>query len=1089
MSEPILLLPQLKADADVKSGDRPGEWNLQGSKTFGDVATSLSYESPGAVKNISSVPTMWARPLTLEMVLYDQQHSLRAQMVEEWQGMLAAISLAELRGFPITAQLIELGKLQQKEDFARSLYELLPDFQGRNLYTLDGKNPWEDIYIFLWDKKPIGMTSPSTIVVPSEEGNWDGLPWWNSSEQRLRSPISHLNKNEQALLWCWLDNLNKALNNHGGDMKAINIMKGLLGDFQGRLTRIPEQTLTLSDNPVFFEVAIKRGVLEALNYPVKAPERDSSVQLIPSREKLDPPKLPLLIYDPEIAKIWGENPQNIWIHRGKTLAALRPEELPNLKEQWSPEVILVEPKDLFLPELKFIDQDDALPGALLPEFQEPLVFNNQRITPLIPLNSLLLDYLSPEALLKKIIFQTCKTAEGIKIRVTLDLPLSGVKDDTAYENYRLYKDYDLKEENSLGDQLPVLQIWPHFRKADWQEYYIFYYDGELGEQTFQVTCPEAKYAHSFQEGFGTFQMYSMESFPEYLPCTDFNHEPIGLILCQSPPIIVRPHNSWQVGVDFGTSFTNIYVNDNQIPKPLKPENLQLQVTKPPRETRINVLFENFIPENFIPEDKPLPISSVLTTRGKNINNKKMFPILDARMYIPDNLRFRPQESWMKTNLKWELDNRLDNEVFLKHLALHITALAAKAEVNQIKWVLSYPSAFSKGDILNYSKVWSDLTKELAKNTGIKQNFPDIESDFRTESLAIAQYFADFEDRDLVYSTCIDMGGRTSDISIWENNRLVHQCSVQLAGRDIFSQFLKLNTKFAEQKLGLASRDWKGLGDGAFNAKLDVWLRLKSQDWLADQRALLEEDEEFQGLVQLTTLGFAGLYYYVGILLKTLYKTGKYNREQITPVYLGGNASRFINWLDSRGNFDRYSELNELLSRMLSKGSSFDDTEEITNLSQNPKDEAACGLVMSDTKLKGLGRKVKDPIISGEAYEINGTKFPSDSRIDFIIDKEADEEIENVEKFKIPQLEEVPKFLYEYHKAIRDLDLESILPLKGYKRSKKQSDNSKLWQATQRELEKTLLTIKGDSKKIRPESTFILGLKAMLKVLGKQWAEK
>lgn len=54
--------------------------------------------------------------------------------------------------------------------------------------------------------------------------------------------------------------------------------------------------------------------------------------------------------------------------------------------------------------------------------------------------------------------------------------------------------------------------------------------------------------------------------------------------------------------------------------------------------------------------------------------------------------------------------------------------------------------------------------------------------------------------------------------------------------------------------------------------------------------------------------------------------------------------------------------------------------------------------------------------------------------------------------------EVPKFLYEYHQAIRNLDLESILPLKGYKGNKEQSENPKLWQSTQRELEKSLLYI-------------------------------
>ena len=817
----------------------------------------------------------------------------------------------------------------------------------------------------------------------------------------------------------------------------------------------------------------------------------SSVEIIPSQEKRDKTKLPLLIYDPEMAKVWGENLQNIWIYGGQTLASLRPEELPKLKEKWSTEVILVEPKDLFLPELKFIDQDEALPGALLPKFKEPLVFNNQRITPLIPLHPLLLNYLSPEALLNKLTFQTRKTAEGIKIRVTLDLSLSGVKNDKAFENYRLYQDYELKVENSLGDQLPVLQIWPHFRKAGWKQYYVFYYDGELGEQTFQITCPEAQYAHRFQEGFGTFQMYRMETFPEYLPCTDFNNELIGLILFQSAPA-VRTYQSWQIGLDFGQSFTNIYVNSDQdvISKPLTLENLQFQVTKSPIETRQNVLFENFIPESFIPEDKPLPIRSALTTRGKNPNNKKMLPILDGRIYIPDNLRFRPQESWMKTDLTWSSDNQEYIEVFLKHLALHITALAANnGGVREIQWAVSYPSIFSERDIRNYASLWRDITQELQQKTGIIHNSPEIGlENFRTESLAFAQYFADFEDRDLIYSTCIYMRDGISDISIWDSNSLVHQCSVQLAGRDIFSQFIKLNPKFAEQKFGFNSRDWKGMGDGVFDQSLDIWLRFKSENCLLEQDSLLEEDEDFQGLTQLMNIGIAGLYYYIGVLLNVLYREAKYERGQITPVYLGGEDSRFINWLDTRGGFYQFSEINELLSRMLSKGSGFDDTEEITYLSHNPQNEVACGLLMSKTKLQGLPRKSIDPIISGEAYQINGIEFDKYSRINFIHGQQ-EEEIENITEFKIPQLEEVPKFLYEYHQAIRDLDLESTLPLQGYKRSKQQSDNTKLWQATQRELEKTLLTIKGDSKKIRPESTFILGLKALLKVLGKQWAAK
>ena len=144
---------------------------------------------------------------------------------------------------------------------------------------------------------------------------------------------------------------------------------------------------------------------------------------------------------------------------------------------------------------------------------------------------------------------------------------------------------------------------------------------------------------------------------------------------------------------------------------------------------------------------------------------------------------------------------------------------------------------------------------------------------------------------------------------------------------------------------------------------------------------------------------------------------------------------------------------------------------------------ACGLVLNETKLKGLGRKVKDPIIAGETCCINGEEFTAEHRLT-LGDRDED-----ITEFTIPKLVEVPKFLYEFHQAIRDLELESITGLENYKMSPETDDHSKLWQETQRELNKTLLNLKGDSRNIRPESTFILGLKALLTVLGKQWVEQ
>ena len=118
-----LLLPKLKDDCDVKSSN-PGNWDSQAPTTFNQVASSLDYKAPGEVKNISSVPTVWARPLSMEMALHNDAYPIREQMIIQWQGMLAVLALAEVRGFPIKAQLLELGTKKDHHIFARSLYEL-----------------------------------------------------------------------------------------------------------------------------------------------------------------------------------------------------------------------------------------------------------------------------------------------------------------------------------------------------------------------------------------------------------------------------------------------------------------------------------------------------------------------------------------------------------------------------------------------------------------------------------------------------------------------------------------------------------------------------------------------------------------------------------------------------------------------------------------------------------------------------------------------------------------------------------------------------------------------------------------------------
>ena len=1078
-SSSFLLLPQLKGDRDIRS-DGTGNWALHPETAFQNVAVSLEYQAPGELSSVSSVPTMWAHPLTVEMALHNPKHPIKDQVVEQWRGMLAAIALAAVKGFPLKVKRIQLGKLAY-HPFDRALNRLVPDAVN-SLYdsrATGEKHPWRDLFVFLWKNKPVGMTSPSTLVVPSEGANWSGLRWYDPSVRMLRSPQSELTTEDKEQLWLWLQNLQleMAKPELAGNTQAANTLTRLLDEFKADLLPTPpEANLQLSNDDEYFGRPINRGLLRALNKPIQPAARDSGVAVIPSEGKK--PEKQLLLLDPEIAARWGYRKEDIYVYQEKTLAKIDLAQIETYRMKWQG-VHCVTPSDLFAPELKFIDHvAKAIPGGLMPESEQPIVFAGEHITPLIPVNSLLLEYFTPEDLVSRMKFRPSSGGGEPQVEVSLKLPLTG-----SPEEYRLTRTYPLKQENALA-VIPVLELWPNFQAADWKAYYALFFDLGKSDFTFQVNFPESTEVEIFQDDQGgSYSLTRMEVFPSSIECLDNTNQPIGLILPKQPPKLT-PGATWKVGVDFGTSFTNIYTGQSGNAEPLElDESLLVKVTDSPIDTRFPTLFNYFVPEQFLPVEKPLPLSSVLTTRGSNHpNGKGDRAVLDGRIFNPNVRTFNPQVSWMETDLKWK--NFDSNRLFLQHLILHISANAIKQGAKNLNWLLSYPSAFSRNDRSLYARTWTDLLQEATPLTGMTHrcSINPADGSFKTESLSVAQYFADEEKADMVYSTCVDMGGGTSDISIWQDNALLHQCSVKFAGRDLLSNFLELNPSFIAKRFEREPNEWVGLRGGGFHAKLDVLLRWESEEWLKRKRPTLTEEPDMEGLIRLMALGIGGLYYYVGLLIKVLRAQGTYTRDYATPVYLGGNGSRLLHWLDATGRFNAHSEVSLFLSRILSRGANIQDTKEETRLSSRPKDEVACGLVLDATKLEGLTLHSPDELIPGEAYLVNGQPRSWDQPMVIMDD---------IETFDIPNLDNLNTFLYEFHKALRELRIEGIRHLPGYKLSTEFDDNAKIWQGTKRSLDRIMKEsqMKGDPTRIQMQPPFILGLKALLEYLGKEWAKE
>ena len=214
------------------------------------------------------------------------------------------------------------------------------------------------------------------------------------------------------------------------------------------------------------------------------------------------------------------------------------------------------------------------------------------------------------------------------------------------------------------------------------------------------------------------------------------------------------------------------------------------------------------------------------------------------------------------------------------------------------------------------------------------------------------------------------------------------------------------------------------------------------------------------------------------------------------VYFGGNGCCLLNWLPDTGKFDG-DEIAELFQEMIIKGSQFKSLGENNHISDTPKEEAACGLVVGRMKLGEPSNK--EDLVAGEPCRIGSKSFTWDSYISFEPDT-----IENIDSLQVvkeaKELVNLPEFLYWYHKSLRRRGEDVSIPsIKGYSLGSKEKedseniettieDNLRLWNNVVKKLRSSLVNVEGaTSDNIRIEPPFILGLKALIEVLADEWA--
>lgn len=1136
------LLP--KTTKPFPGGPTAGDWHMQaGVGLFNQLANDI--DCSATLGEINSIPSPWSRALQLLSAIRNPAYPTRNQLISQYRGFLALLALSENLCLNIIATRVTLSQFSNSP-FANSLSRLSPRGQD-NIISIsvnpNSSNPWDTLYVFTLDGCPIGISSAATIVSPASflpKAIESQVAWVQNN--KLDDPKQHLNSSQRSILAGWLQRLANdvltANSQPGGNAslassvaKELNLFASdLVGNIQ---VNQPKQ----SDKRVPFQIDLSPILLRSL-YPASVESLPSNVQIIPSLDReINPLETTpnLYLIDPDEMPVrLDKSAPNVCVIGPLTLANLTVDKAKAIDQK----ALLWRPEDFFLKDLYYLEEDNALPGSWIGDKLDLVQID--QLTIILPVNPRLREYISSDDLKSRIEIEKIQVNDGDGLKISIALPLSGFNGNEL--EYLIHQSFPLNPKNKLQGRVPSMAIWPHIPiNTGWKKYFTFVESSSLDPLAFRVaeaptydsilakSEPQGKSPGSSSDP-SSFLYYKSKTIPQYLVAS-LKGKDIGVIPISSPTVPSPNTSNWTVGVDFGTSLTNVAIrkgDGKNIPEKLTLNTLLFSISSLESGADKQALREYFVPDNKSLAEAGLPIAStqsrpdanssippfftIATTRGKRIGIKRTpLTIEEGRIYFTlSKVDF--SQPYYHTNIKWSDDESVLQETFLEQLIWSISAQAAYEGVRQIAWKASFPTAFNQGQINAYMGTWQTLIDRL------KQECLDIDhtlifsSTHDTESVVFAQYCAAIEGRQLENTACIDIGGGTSDVSIWKNRKLIHQCSIQYAGRDFFHHILrpssgKSNVGKLRDILGMEASPILDLNRN-FDASIDVYLRYNSDNLFGSSGSYRKASNASNRLQNkyfrsLMAFSFGGLYYYLGITLRSLQQEGLFDASLgVNPaVVLGGNGARFLRWIHPTLPDFKKSQAHVLLNQILKSASGLDINPMGAECTSSPKSEACLGLAVdpSMTRLEVAIKSKDDHPCSGlpatlQYLDEDGKHVASRSSYDrFDIPDKA-----IISGYSIDDFSELDSYIEAFNRAIGDLDSDEFFPLQFWSGERIGSLLGDLGLTTRQLVDDTctLMVRRSQpapelgftSKLFEPEPPFITVMKCLTRALSEKWAE-
>jgi hypothetical protein len=892
---------------------------------------------------------------------------------------------------------------------------------------------WDEIAAVLVNGRLIGLLNPSTLVSASKSfmaAIPANLPWVEKGEFVDPTQAGDIQEEELLCLLRYLKGLEKTLKETASlDNEIANPLISRIGDFSAdcmkRLKRHAPLLANLDKEDAFEPLArqwdvpghpVYSAVVRIATYKSDDGDKYDSALLV-RRDLGIKGFAGAILIDPALPSALGKKPSDIVVWGITSLERLQTSSDRSALAKQAAEsgFLWLEGKDLFSAKLCRIDGGSA-PGH-----------NGTSSQFLLPISQATLLFLTPTQI-----------RDGIRIEpnaggYTVTLNLTIVSSDGQSRKFPVKKEFSQADVVSSIEVPTTLAVWPNFQTDDWNWYYLFY-SGNLALQVAPrgvvSTDGLAEFINLGRDTLARVRLADdllrkPQNLSERLAITEtellkeahvFRHPPeaiacdfvegtqsgyvppeqrtyLGLLLLKPLERIATSPDKASIGIDFGTSNTCVYFK-REGEKPV-PANFENRIVFP--FATDDHSSRRALAEFFAARPVGMPFMSVQNLRALSKAVTTDRPLWPDHIYFYDvllNALFDIQKKKgaleLRFNLKWSKEPRDRERVrrFVSQAALMAAAEVAALGVSlrNIDWKFSYPEAFTPSQLHSFKSLYRGAIRRLADPIKENENFSPVIA-WQSESLSAALYFHDRKDAFFTEDVItIDIGGHTSDVSIWQDKRLVWRSSLEIAGRHIVTSYLAANPKIIGEILK---------GDPDMDAALDEFKKLKKDEVqngvemiindpafsrkFAQNFALVMDAPGGQGLMLISELALAGILHFIGLQIKHLVSVGAFRpgRSRTLRICLGGRASLMF-----KSVFQDEPEDIKVVLSAAARAAGLEYADVSIVFSEEPKHECAYGLLAGEAKDLSLDGRILDVII-GEKISQGDTVLPDDAAVSIL----------------------------------------------------------------------------------------------------------